>query len=321
MRIAVVLCFLAFVVIIHAQSETLLTCAASTTTISLTQVYGVYKFQPAGSYPATTTCQWLFQVESSSRITFEVTNIYVHCGDVLKFFDGTTSSSSSFGGSVCCSGSCGATKPKETTTGNSLFVQFITDSTTNADELGFTVAVIAGTEYPHCKMSGESVTISLTVLPEIPVTSPLFPAPYDLNYDCTITIHYPPGKVRLDFLYAELESFGGSCMDYIEIHDGDSISSPSLARTCDAVPPVLSFTSTGSYLTIKFSSDNQEVKTGFYANAIAVDLPEVATTTPKTKRPCICRPPFLKNTQKSPFHVVPGMRGRLARGRKTRETT
>ncbi|XP_061194009.1 cubilin-like isoform X9 [Saccostrea echinata] len=265
---------LIFISMFQPSLSDTLTCTSSVSTINLnpsTDPYKTYKYPATGLYPRTTTCKWLFQAtDASSRITFEVTSIYVDCGDTLKFHDGTSSSASAIGSSVCCSSSssCGSSKPPATTTGNSLFLQLDSDGTDNSYETGFTVTVVVGKDESNCSASG---TFNVNLASTLTLTSPQFPDKYPISRNCTYTYTYSNGNVQFEFIYMKVELYSGTCFDSVEIFNGSSTSSPLIAKVCgDTVPAQNIFTSSGTSLTIKFSSDGQETKTGFLARVTPV---------------------------------------------------
>ncbi|XP_061194015.1 cubilin-like isoform X15 [Saccostrea echinata] len=279
---------LIFISMFQPSLSDTLTCTSSVSTINLnpsTDPYKTYKYPATGLYPRTTTCKWLFQAtDASSRITFEVTSIYVDCGDTLKFHDGTSSSASAIGSSVCCSSSssCGSSKPPATTTGNSLFLQLDSDGTDNSYETGFTVTVVVGKDESNCSASG---TFNVNLASTLTLTSPQFPDKYPISRNCTYTYTYSNGNVQFEFIYMKVELYSGTCFDSVEIFNGSSTSSPLIAKVCgDTVPAQNIFTSSGTSLTIKFSSDGQETKTGFLARVTPVEPSTVndSSTTTET---------------------------------------
>ncbi|XP_062598574.1 tolloid-like protein 2, partial [Saccostrea cucullata] len=227
----------------------------------------------------TTTCKWLFQsTDASSRITFEVTSVYVDCGDTLKFYDGTSSSASAIGGSVCCSSSssCGSSKPPATTTGSNLFLQLDSDGTANSYESGFTVTVVVGKDESNCTATG---TFNINLASSLTLTSPDFPANYPTSRNCTYTYTYSSGNVQFEFIYMKVELDTGTCYDFVEIYNGPSTSSPVIAKVCgDTVPVQNTYASSGTSLTIKFSSDGQVTKKGFLARVTRIDQNAISSS-------------------------------------------
>ncbi|XP_062606338.1 uncharacterized protein LOC134268154 [Saccostrea cucullata] len=277
-----VLPFLIFMSMIHFSHSDTLTCTSSVTTISLnpsTDPIKTYKYPATGLYPTTTTCKWLFQsTDASSRITFEVTGVYVDCGDTLKFYDGTSSSATAIGGSVCCSSSpsCGSSKPPVTTTGSNLFLQLDSDGTANSYELGFTVTVVVGKDESNCSASR---TFNINLASSLTLTSPEFPNNYPVSRTCTYTYTYSSGNVQFEFIYLKVELDSGRCFDFVEIYNGSSTSSPLIAQVCgDSVPAQNTYTSSGTSLTIKFSSDVQVTKKGFLARVTPIDQNAISST-------------------------------------------
>ena len=72
------------------------------------------------------------------------------------------------------------------------------------------------------------------------ISSPSYPKKYPANADCIYTISQPTGSIiQLNFLVLDLGVgfINDSCYDYIEIRDGPSKVSPSLARLCGGQLP------------------------------------------------------------------------------------
>ncbi|XP_056003565.1 cubilin-like [Ostrea edulis] len=285
--------------VIQAFTETPLTCTGATTTISINELYGVYSYfpnGPSGSYPTSMSCKWVFETaDPNLKITFEVIDIYVHCSDTLKVYDGRTSTSTLLA-YACCVAYCGGSSSKTTPTGNSFNVQFTTDGTTNADESGFKIVVIYGKEESPCVLPNSHVQLTLTT--ETTVTSPQFPTPAEGQDICSYTFTYPNGKVKFQIEYLDMEPYLPPrlvCPHKVELFDGPSTASTSLYKVCSA-PPVMSFTSSGPSMTIKFHSDYvQMIGVGFVAKLIPViaapKIPETTTSsTRKHPRSYICRP-------------------------------
>ncbi|XP_061193722.1 bone morphogenetic protein 1-like [Saccostrea echinata] len=176
--------------------------------------------------------------------------------------------------SVCCSSisSCGSSKPPGTTTGSNIFVEFQSDGTQNSYENGFQVSFLTGKDESNCAVSGANNVVTLTT--ETPLTSPNFPAKYPLNFECTNTYTNPGGTVTVQLKYLDVEedtSSPGACFDSVEIFDGVSTSSSSIAKLCGTTAPTQPYTSTGESLTIKFSSDKAGTRIGFYADVAPVE--------------------------------------------------
>ncbi|XP_048750796.2 uncharacterized protein LOC125662587 isoform X2 [Ostrea edulis] len=206
MRIATVLCLLGLMGVIQAFTETPLTCTGSKT-ITINELYGVYSYfpnGPSGSYPTSMFCEWIFETaDPNLQITFQVMDIYIHCSDQLKLYNGkTTSTQIDF---ACCVTNCGDYRSKVTTLGNSFTARIMTDGTTNANESGFKIVVISGKEESPCVVPKSHVQLTLTT--ETTVTSPQFPTPAEGPDICSYTFTYPNGKVKFQIEYLDMEPY------------------------------------------------------------------------------------------------------------------
>lgn len=95
------------------------------------------------------------------------------------------------------------------------------------------------------------------------ISSPGSPGNYPMNRDCIWTITAPPSK-RIQFLFYTLmiESHETCAFDFVEIHSGHEIESPSLGKYCNTTspPPLITPSHTAS---IHFHSDGDSSDAGF----------------------------------------------------------
>ncbi|CAM9531973.1 unnamed protein product [Lampetra fluviatilis] len=97
------------------------------------------------------------------------------------------------------------------------------------------------------------------------IFSPGWPGEYGDNLGCAWVIRAPQGhSVQLDVLFMDIEMHGSCLYDYLGVHDGDSLSSPRLARLCGRDPPG-PLHSTGRSMYLYFYSDVHTRGLGFNA--------------------------------------------------------
>ncbi|XP_070574869.1 low-density lipoprotein receptor-related protein 12-like [Ptychodera flava] len=91
---------------------------------------------------------------------------------------------------------------------------------------------------------------------------------YYTNFEsCIIMIQVNYGRrILLTFEYLEIEKFGIMCPDYLHIYDGDTVLdtrlSPEVGFCGDVTPDTI--TSSGNQVTLKFVTDADTVKRGFF---------------------------------------------------------
>nr|XP_022292249.1 mucin-4-like isoform X6 [Crassostrea virginica] len=261
---------------------TTLSCTQPASTISLSTVSETFRYPSSGTYPTLTLCEWLFRSDTNTKMSFVLSNMNVDCGDILRFYDGSSSSDISIDSAFCCTG---CSYPAKITTGNNLYAKFSTDSTLTASESGFQVTILAGKDESNCASTGAVNNVQILSSTEtITLTSPNFPGAYPRNFVCTYTYSYSSGTIQIQFLYVDVEPNGSNCYDFVEIYDGSSTSSPVLRKVCGTTLPAI-ITSTNTSMTLKFSSDGYSTKLGYKAIISPVGTATLTTTSTTTEPP------------------------------------
>ncbi|XP_076456135.1 uncharacterized protein LOC143290513 isoform X2 [Babylonia areolata] len=104
------------------------------------------------------------------------------------------------------------------------------------------------------------------------VQSPNFPGNYSNNQDCVYIITAPAGyQVTLTFTDFDLEPHGSCSFDYVEIRDGDGVTSPRIGRHCNTSLPGPERTF-GNQMWIRFFSDTSRSGRGFRATFASANL-------------------------------------------------
>ncbi|CDQ90880.1 unnamed protein product [Oncorhynchus mykiss] len=95
--------------------------------------------------------------------------------------------------------------------------------------------------------------------------SPNYPSNYPNNAYCTWNIQTPPGSqiVQLEFPYVNLEGDFNCRYDSISVYDGYSTYNRLLGKLCGGQSST--FYSTGSSITVQFTSDSSSTYKGFQA--------------------------------------------------------
>ncbi|PVD35988.1 hypothetical protein C0Q70_02958 [Pomacea canaliculata] len=201
-------------------------------------------------------CVWTISVNSSDIIILHFAHFDLETSsscqyDYLEVRDGINERSPVLG--TYCSNSV----PSDVrTTGNVMFVKFVTDS--NLHGSGFSAWWTVG--------CGGVFTASQGTL-----RSPGYPNGYPPSKHCVYLISQPSSyRISLTFSAFDVENAAESCTDnYVEIRDGGSETSPLLGEQyCgSALPPVQ--TSTGNLMVVIFRTGNSVSGTGFLATYTA----------------------------------------------------
>ncbi|XP_076436148.1 uncharacterized protein LOC143275756 [Babylonia areolata] len=170
-----------------------------------------------------------------------------------------------------------ATSPMTSYTsgGNEVTLQLLTNGA--VDAAGFLVSFSA--DWP-CK--------SVLTEDNGQIASPSWPLQYPPLLDCRWTVRAPPhARVLLQFTSVDLDaqSFGGCSggqFDVLEVFDGDSPASKSLAKLCGRGGGATTFTSEGRALVVTFRTDAHVQRTGFHAAYKFLYMSTTTTTTTTT---------------------------------------
>ena len=120
--------------------------------------------------------------------------------------------------------------------------------------------------------SGSIITIDCdspfdeVTIPKTKIISPNYPNDYDNSKNCQTTIRFAVDQVvYITFEAFAVEAHSTCYFDYLEIHDGDTISSPILGSKLCGIGTHVGTTiqSTGNAMTILFSTDSSATEGGF----------------------------------------------------------
>jgi hypothetical protein len=100
---------------------------------------------------------------------------------------------------------------------------------------------------------------------------------YNNNMNCAVIIYSSSGSISLSFASFQTE---GNC-DFVNIYDGSTAYSTSLAHISGSMSalPLLTYTSSGSYMYVQFTSDYSNTYSGFTAVITAASPSATATST------------------------------------------
>ncbi|XP_052697133.1 cubilin-like isoform X2 [Crassostrea angulata] len=146
---------------------------------------------------------------------------------------------------------CGTDAPDPVSSSGSMFIQFVTDR--NQAFSGFRA------QYRVTDCGGTYTE------PYGTIRTPTYPTPYHNEANCTWLITVAENRVvDLKFSSFEVEAHPSCGYDYVEVRDGDSLSSPLMGRFCGrSVPDLLR--STGNSMVVNFVTDPTVVQGGFSA--------------------------------------------------------
>ncbi|KAM5338742.1 cubilin [Glossophaga mutica] len=204
-------------------------------------------------YRSNTDCSWVIRVERHHRVLLNFTDFDLEPQDsCIIAYDGLSSATARLA-RVC--GRQQLTNPI-TSSGNSLFVRF--QSGPSRQSRGF--------QAHFQQICGDYIlTSSLGT-----ISSPLFPAAYPDNQNCSWVIQAQPpfNHVTLSFTHFGLESSTTCSEDFLEILDGNYDDAPLRGRYCGSSMPH-PITSFSNALTLRFISDSTVNSDGFHATYAA----------------------------------------------------
>jgi len=210
------------------------------------------------AYPPNKDCEWSLQVTPHYRLKMTFTQFSLPaqglsgCSDYVQVRNGTTSLSPLMG-TYCNRGPGAPIEPMS----NSMFVKFHSDASANS-YTGFSAAFQA--------VCGGIITDTSGMIRAETKTA----GGYHNNEKCTWLIRFPAGqRVSIQFSSFRVEYHPSCSFDYVEIRDGDGVSSPIVGRFCGSIVPP-PFISTGNTLNVTFVTDFSVNYDGFsmrYSNA------------------------------------------------------
>ncbi|KAH1029878.1 hypothetical protein HUJ05_003031 [Dendroctonus ponderosae] len=194
------------------------------------------------SYPTNKECIWTITVPPGSQIMLKFKSFdleaYSSCRyDYLEVRNGGSSAAPLIGRY------CGETFPEEIPSHtNKLFLKFESDmsKTSRGFELEWTSASTG------CGGNLNGPTGS--------IISPHYPEPYTKSTDCLWQINVNIGSIiRMVFVDLDLEEHTKCSMDYVELFDGDKLTSKSLGKFCSRYNEPI--TATTNVVLVRFRSD------------------------------------------------------------------
>ncbi|KAM4718445.1 cubilin [Anableps anableps] len=206
------------------------------------------------SYPSNVDCSWMISVDASHRVLLNFIDLDIqnhsNCSfDYVAVHDGPNTLFPLLA-RVCGSSS----PPSITSTQNTIYVRFRSDSNQNHRGFSATFSEVCGATITTDDNGGA-------------ISSPRYPEIYPPNQNCSwiIKAREPFNHVTLSFTDFKLEKINSDCaQDAVEILDGDNYQAPSIGRYCGfEIPhPVTSFSNS---LVVNFVSDHFVSKKGFRA--------------------------------------------------------
>ncbi|XP_031795774.1 cubilin [Sarcophilus harrisii] len=204
------------------------------------------------SYRSNTDCSWLIQVDRNHHILLNFTDVDFELQDAcITVHDGLSATS------ALLANLCGRQQPFPIISSrNILLVRFQSRGTSQSR--GFRARF---TEACGSFILTDSIGS---------ISSPLFPAKYQNNQNCSWIIEAQPpfNHITLSFIHFELEPSPNCSRDYIEILDGNDYDAPLQGRYCGRNMP-LPITSFGNSLIVRFISNQYVGYKGFHATYTA----------------------------------------------------
>nr|XP_023417709.1 cubilin [Cavia porcellus] len=200
-------------------------------------------------YRSNADCSWVIQVEKNHRVLLNFTDFDLEPPDsCITTYDGVSSTTTRLA-RVC--GRQQLTNPI-ISSGNSLFVRFQSGASRQSKGFLAQFRQVCG---------GYFLTNSFDT-----VSSPLYPAKYPHNQNCSWTFQAQPpfNHITLSFTNFGLQHSRGCTRDYIEVLDGSDSDAPLRGRYCGSSMPH-PITSFSSALTLRFISDSGSNYAGFHA--------------------------------------------------------
>eukprot|EP00794_Sanderia_malayensis_P003248 gene3248-3729_t len=201
------------------------------------------------AYNKAATCVWVVSMPSTERVSYEIGQLVITgfasaCNSYLELHNGPSDSSPIIG--KYCSN---AVLPKDVTTGNQLYIKFVTDGTGSLFKMKYTTPC------------GGNLTTSSGV-----IQSPYFPNFYPHKKRCVWTISVPRGNIiTLRFPNFDIERSSNCMYDYLAVTNGPSTTDPLIGRYCGSTPPT-AVTSSMNEMTLIFRTDGSDSFRGFRAS-------------------------------------------------------
>ncbi|XP_078582053.1 cubilin-like isoform X2 [Branchiostoma floridae x Branchiostoma japonicum] len=220
-----------------------------------------------GNYPNNLDCGWPITVSSGMTIsltfdnTFNIQGSAGNCGgDYLMLLNGDQADSppllppGNSGDGKYCGSSAPTNLPQ--TGSNRLYARFVSDGSGSSS--GFKVNFQA-----QGQACGGSLTLTNSVTEGF-IMSPGYPGNYPVNIDCFWTIT-APSAIQLDFVETfYIEPHPNCQYDFVQVFEGDALTSPSLGTFCGTTLPQTVRT-VGNTMMVRFRTDTSVQHAGFKA--------------------------------------------------------
>ncbi|XP_060075561.1 cubilin-like [Ylistrum balloti] len=200
------------------------------------------------NYPHNAECFWTITVSHGSQIILNVTDIDMEGSSSDCYFDYILIRDGSASGRQLGK-FCGSTLPNVTRSpSNVLWIKYKTDFSVTGR--GFYISYFTVCNSRLTSFSGV-------------IESPNFPEPYPHNRNCTWIIETSLGNtVNAAFSHFDVETHHSCSWDYLQIRDGELITSPSLGKFCGTNLPD-PVNSTSNKMLVQFMSDFSLANNGF----------------------------------------------------------
>ncbi|CAC5406821.1 unnamed protein product [Mytilus coruscus] len=214
-------------------------------------------------------CSWVArtEVQGDVLLIMSTENTLSCSSDTVNVHDGKNSSTNKLIENHCSSNGNAAQSGFGTTSAESAYIEFVSDSTSEPTEKGFIIKIISGNDFSESSCS-LPVNLTASTNPQY-ITSPNFPEEYATYINCQWIIQNTLGRVKLNLIFMDIEEDEFCSYDYLKVTDEGY----SLKLCKEKSWSEIIYVSNGTSITVDFHSDDQQTKRGFILSYQQTNLP------------------------------------------------